>query len=130
MMTLAQFCEERGQSLAATVDLMRVLQDEQTFEMARHNALLNRRGASELECKPIVDQGDELGRVKWHMSGKAFFHLMQQKNFGYDGLMSKEGDRDIVKGFPQFRVRTVSGKVVGVGFGPGKRTTVKRYETN
>ncbi len=127
MISLTQFCEERGQDPRAALDLMRVLEDRQTFEMARHQTLLDRRGTSREARKPLEDEGDEVGRVMWRMPGKAFFHLMQQRNFGWEGLTSDEGTKDILKGFPQFRVKTVSGKVVGVGFGGGSRQTVKRY---
>ena len=69
---------------------------------------------------PLRQDGDDIGRVEARIPKALFFHLMQQKNFGWEGMTSDEGMRDLLKTHPVCRVKTVSGKTV-VGYGSGKR---------
>ena len=67
------------------------------------------------ECLPLRAEGDDFGRVRSRIPAKLFFHLLKQKNFGWEGLTSEEGQRDILKTNPVCRVKTVSGKTT-VGY--------------
>jgi hypothetical protein len=49
---------------------------------------------------------------------------MNRPGFGYEGLTSDEGMRDILRDNPQCRVRTVSGKVMS-GWTPGRKVAKK-----
>lgn len=69
---------------------------------------------------PLRQDGDDIGRVEARIPKALFFHLMQQKNFGWDGLTSDEGMRDLLKAHPVCAVKTVSGKTT-VGYGDGGR---------
>lgn len=108
--------------------LVQALERKQFEHIAVHRARLERIGGPlpEHERLPLMEDGHEFGRVEARMTKAAYFQLMNQKNFGYEGLTSDEGMRDILKAFPQFRVKTVSGKIVSGWRGPA-RTTVKRY---
>lgn len=67
------------------------------------------------ERLPLREDGDDIGRVEARIPRNLFFHLMQQRNFGWDGLTSDEGMRDLLKTHPVCRVKTVSGKTT-VGY--------------
>jgi hypothetical protein len=80
------------------------------------------------EALPLNDGSDDYGRVIARIPKTAFFQLIKQKNFGYEGMMSDEGMKDIFKAFPQCRVKTISPRIFsGTGGWSGKRQTVKSY---
>lgn len=76
---------------------------------------------------PLRDDGDDIGIVKSRIPQELFFHLLHQKNFGYEGLVSDEGQRDIIKRWPVCKVKTVTGKIQSGWTGTGNRRTVKVY---
>ena len=67
------------------------------------------------ECLPLRAEGDDFGQVRSRIPAKLFFHLLQQKNFGWEGMTSDEGMRDLLKTHPVCRVKSVSGKIT-VGY--------------
>ena len=76
-------------------------------------------GSSREERLPLREGGDDIGRVESRIHKRLFFHLMQQKNFGWEGLTSDEGQRDLRKTHPACFPKTVSGKTtvpVGASF--------------
>jgi hypothetical protein len=105
------------------------LANRQIFNVAKQNERFERVQKTQLPAnyaRPLMEDGQEFGRVEARIPRAAFFQLLQQKNFGYEGMMSDEGMRDLLKAFPQCRVQTVSGKLV-VGVGGVPRKTVKKY---
>lgn len=74
-------------------------------EMAKHS-----QAPHALEALPLAVGNDDFGRVRRRMPAALFFHLMQQKNFGWDGMTSDEGQRDLDKAYPTTTVKTISGK--------------------
>lgn len=125
---LAEFCEETGQDIHRAVEVMQVLADEEVFELAKHEAAVAQcNGNPRKEARPLEDEGHEWARVEARIPARHFFNFLQNPNFGYEGLTSPDGMKDILKAYPQFGVKTVSGKVQGIGFGAGPRNVVKRY---
>jgi len=129
MISLAEFVQQQGEGGPQDIPrLMRVLNDRQVLNVAQQEARLDRCAAHPRNAAlPLRDEGEDYGRVEARVPATMFFQLMQQKNFGYEGFTSDEGMRDLLRDFPQCRVKTVSGNVVGVGFGAGTRRVVKRY---
>jgi len=62
------------------------------------------------ERLPLRDDGDDLGQVEARLPAELVFRLGLQPNFGWDGLHSDEGMRDLLKAHPCCRVKTISGK--------------------
>lgn len=126
--TLEQFCEATGGDARDAVNVIKALESRQVFNCARQNARLARCAGNGMpERKPLMEDGHEWGRVEASIPRTMFFQLMQQKNFGYEGLTSEDGIKDILRDYPQCRVKTVSGKaVIGVS-GFGNRRSVKSY---
>lgn len=62
------------------------------------------------ERLPLRDEGDDIGYVQARIPKDLLFHLGMQDNFGWDGIFSDEGMRDILKAYPVCKVKTVSGK--------------------
>lgn len=62
------------------------------------------------ERLPVRESGDDIGVVEARIPADLLFRLGQQKNFGWDGVYSNEGMRDIIKAHPFTKVKTVSGK--------------------
>ena len=128
MISLGDFCIEQGQDPRAALELMRIMNDKHVFNIARDQARLEQCSSNPLATrKPLEDEGDDWARPVWTMPASLFMQLYKQKNFGPEGFASTEGDKDILNRFPQCRIKTVSGKICGVGFG-NKRTTIKKYE--
>lgn len=111
-----------------------VMAHQETIQIGLLQAQLGRlaQTAHAHERLPLREGGDDVGRVESRIPKGLFFHLMKQKNFGWEGLTSDEGQRDIAKAFPFTRVKTVSGKLTvpvawrggrarkpAVNFGPG-----------
>ncbi len=126
--------EEFGRSIGANSPgdirrLVQILQNRQVLNCARQMAKLNRCAKRPNNVAlPLREDGQDFGRVEARIPATMFMQLMQQKNFGYEGLMSDDGMKDILRDFPQCRVETVSGKVT-VASGFAGRKVVKRYET-
>jgi len=70
------------------------------------------------ERLPLRAEGDDYGRVEARIPKRLFFHLQQQRNFGWDGFCDHGGMKDFLKAYPQCKVETVSGRVVS---GPGSK---------
>ena len=88
-----------------------VLAHQETIRLALMNAQVNRVSSSYREERlPLMAEGDEIGRVEARIPKDLFFHLGQQRNFGWDGFTDNGGMEDFLKAFPQCRVKTVSGK--------------------
>jgi len=81
------------------------------------------------ERLPMRDDGDDIGVIEARIPADLLFRLGQQKNFGWDGIYSDEGMRDIVKAHPFTKVKTVSGKttvpVTWQTEGGGQRSEVR-----
>ena len=106
-------------------EICRALEDRQVLNCALAEAKLKRYDKLPFnERMPLRDGGDDWATVEASIPAKHLFQLMQQKNFGYEGLMSDEGMRDLLKAYPQFRVKTVSGRVQS-GWTPGRRVVKK-----
>lgn len=126
---LGEFCESVGMPITSAVDVMHALHDKHVLDCAVMESKINRisSGVGQ-EAVPLRDDGDDFGTVEARgIPGKLFFQLCNQENFGREGFMSDEGMKDFLKAYPQFRVKTVSGRVCGIGFGAGRKT-VKRYD--
>lgn len=80
------------------------------------------------ERLPLRAEGDDFGRVEARIPKALFFGLMQQKNFGYAGLTDSSGVKDLLKAYPQCRVKTVSGKTT-VGY-TGESAKLKAQSSN
>jgi len=139
VITLEDFVEAQGLPLTAVQDLVEVLQEQERFELAKLNMGLNGRvnvsPGGRAEALPLTDDGDEWGRVEARIPKALFFNLMQQRTagggerLGYEGLLSDDGMKDVLRDFPQCRVETVSGKIVSGYTGPVRRI-VKSYPEN
>lgn len=104
-------------------EMMTVLKYMEEIEIAMLNQRVNEISQSPtqvMERLPLREDGDDIGRIEARIPKNLAFRLMKQKNFGEDGFYSDEGLRDLLKAFPQYRVKTVSGKTT-VGFGKGAR---------
>lgn len=129
VVTLEDFCEAQGLPYSAVGELVEVLQEREVFSLAKVNMEMGRRGSRPYrgrEALPLTDGGDEFGRVEARIPKTLFFNLLGQKRFGWEGLTSDEGLKDVLRDFPQCRVETVSGKIVSGYTGPS-RTIVKKY---
>lgn len=118
---------------AATVQeerraVMDVIAHQEAIQIGLITAEMNRRSQTPhtTERLPLRESGDDIGQMEARIPKKLFFHLLQQKNFGYDGLTSDEGMRDLLKAWPSCRVKTISGKTTvgyrrkaGMNFGRG-----------
>lgn len=109
--------------------VMGVLAHKEAIQMGLIGARMNRlsQAPRAIERLPLRDGGDDFGRVEARIPVDLFFHLMQQKNFGWDGMASDEGMRDLLKTHPACRVKTVSGKItVGYRGESGNQESGKR----
>ena len=100
---------------AEMVEVMRVLRHREAMQIVLTNAKVNRVATTAMRQKellPLREGGDDYARVEARIPRGLLYGLMHQKNFGYDGFMSDEGLRDFAKSYPQFMVKTVSGKKV------------------
>lgn len=109
--------------------MMQVIAHQEAIQIGLINARLARLSQTPHahERLPLRDDGDDIGRVESRIPKGLFFHLLHQKNFGWEGLTSDEGQRDIMKAHPACRVKTVSGKITSGWTGSGRRRRVKIY---
>jgi hypothetical protein len=108
------------------VEIMRVLQHREAIQIATANAKINRVAKTSMRQKellPLRDDGDDFGRIEARIPKDLFYGLMQQGNFGHDGFMSDDGMRDFAKEYPQFMVKTVTGKTTA-GYGTKRKPGV------
>lgn len=97
---------------------MQVLHYMEEIQIAMLNQALSRvadRASAQEERLPLREDGDDIGRIEARIPKNLAFSLMKQKNFGFDGFTSDEGMRDFLKVYPQYGVKTVSGKT-SVGY--------------
>lgn len=108
-------------------EMMQVLRHMEEIQIALTNQAIARVAQTPRvqERRALAHEGDEFGRIEASIPKDLAFGLMNQKNFGYEGLMSDEGMRDLHKAYPFTKVKTVSGKTQvgyrkpGVTFGRG-----------
>lgn len=125
--TVADFCEGLGLPISAVPDVCEAFQQRELVQLAAAQARMQRcAGRPDHQALPLMDEGDEFGRVEARIPKEVFFNLMQRPGFGWEGLVSDEGMKDVLKAFPVCKVETVSGKIM-TGYTGVKRTTVKRY---
>jgi hypothetical protein len=124
--TLADFCESLGLPVTMVPDVMEAFQRRELAELAAHEARLARTaGRPDHEVLPLRDAEGEFGMVEARIPETLFFNLMARKSFGWEGLTSDEGMRDILRDNPQCRVKTVSGRIQS-GWTPGRKV-FKKY---
>ena len=124
--TLFDFCESLGLPVTSVPDVVEAFQRRELVELSLHEARMSRAaGRPDNEVLPLRDEQGEFGVVEARIPRTLFFNLMARKGFGYEGLTSDEGMRDILRDNPQCRVRTVSGRIMS-GWTPGRKV-VKTY---
>lgn len=106
--------------------VMEVLAHRETIQIGLIGARMNRcsQNPHQEERLPVREDGDDIGRVEARIPKGLFFHLMQQRNFGWDGMTSDEGMRDLLKTHPVCAVKTVTGRTtvsVGANLTTGRR---------
>lgn len=101
-----------------------VLAHQEAIQIGLMNAQIGRISTSYRDARlPLRVDGDDFGTVEARIPKDLFFHLGQQKNFGFDGFYDKGGMKDFLKAFPQCQVKTVSGKcTVGAARGDARPT--------
>ena len=101
--------------------VMEVFRHKEAIQIGLIGARMNRISQTprNIERLPLREGGDDIGRVEARIPKGLFFHLMQQKNFGWDGMTSDEGMNDLLKTHPACRVKTVSGRIQ-VGYRGGR----------
>lgn len=128
--TLADFCEQNGLPVTMVPEVAEAFQRMDLVEKAKiEERVMRCGGRPDNQALPFRDEdGTELGCIEARIPKDVFFRFAQQENFGWAGLQSDDGMRDLLKAFPQFKVETVSGRIFS-GWG-GKfagRRTVKKY---
>lgn len=127
VITVADFCESAGWPSYMVGELYEALVSRQTAELAAHETRMARTaGRPDNTALPLRDEEGDFGVIEARIPATLFFNLAQRENFGWEGLQSDEGIKDILRDVPQSRVKTVSGKVT-VGW-TGRRERVKSYE--
>lgn len=110
--------EQRAADYAAAGHMEAIQVGLTLAELQRHSVSPHRR-----QCLPVRCEGEDIGRVESRIPKRVFFHLLKQKNFGFEGLASDEGQRDLRRQWPQFAVETVSGRPT-VGY---RRRAARRW---
>ena len=132
LIAAADACEAAANAADRQAELraqMEIIRHQETIQMGLIAARMNRLSQTphRIERLPLRDDGDDIGRVQSSIPKGLFFHLLHQKNFGWEGLCSDEGQRDIAKAYPATQVKTVSGKIQSGYTGRRNRRTVKIY---
>lgn len=120
IVTLADQCEAMGLPRAAMVDLIRIINAGERAEMAAHRARAN-RGNPRFKART-----NGRARLTGLIPPEDFARWVRQKNFGWAGMRSAEGRKELFKAHPEYAVETVSGKCT-VGYTGANRKVVKRY---
>lgn len=124
--TVADFCEGLGFPRTFVGELIDAFKRREVLELARHEERMMRTaGRPDNEALPLMDDGHEWARVEARIPKTLFWNLAMRDGFGWEGLSSDEGIRDILRDHPQCRVKTVSGRAQS-GWTP-TRKVVKRY---
>lgn len=126
--TLSDFCEASGLPCTAVPDLVEVLQDRETAQLAQHEAKMRRlAGAPGSDRIPLVDEdGEEFGRVEARIPATLFWNQVVKR--GMECWEDEEFMRDCLKAYPQFRINTVSPRNrLVTGYRGAGRQVVKRY---
>jgi hypothetical protein len=116
-----------GLPISMVPDVIEVFQQRELAEHAAHETRMRRcAGRPDNRALPYRDEsGYEWGRVEARIPKTLFWNLATRKNFGWEGLHSEEGIKEILKDNPQCRVETVSLRTVS-GWTPGRKV-VKKY---
>lgn len=123
--SLSEFCAELGLPAECASMVIDELADRENQAVALHNARMGRAaGRPDNEALPLTDGGYEFGRVEARIPLTMAFNLAQRDGFGWEGLMSDAGMKDLLRDNPQCRVRTV-GRIQS-GWTPGRKV-VKKY---
>jgi hypothetical protein len=126
MITLSDFCEQSGLPSTVVPQLVEVLANRELAVLSAHEARMRRcAGRPDNQALPLRDAEGEFGVVEARIPRVLFGNLLARESFGWEGLTSEDGLRDILRDNPQCRVKTVSGRIQ-VGWGPTRRV-VKRY---
>lgn len=122
---MAANAETDQQEMAAVMEVMR---HKEAIQIGLIQSRMQRCSQSPHahERLPLREDGDDIGKVEARIPRELFFHLMQQKNFGWEGLTSDEGMRDLMKAHPVCRVKTVSGKTTVSAYVPKGGTSARR----
>lgn len=125
--TIADFCESMGLPVCMVPDVVEAFQRRELAELAAHEARMQRcAGRPDNEALPLRDEeGNEFGQVEARIPKAFFGNLLARNGFGFEGLVSDDGIRDLLRDNPQCRVKTVSGRITS-GWTPGRKT-VKNY---
>lgn len=122
LLAAANACDRAADAVGTEsemAEIMKVLAHREQMQQALVVAEVSRYAQTSMrqeERLPLRDDGDDFGRIEARIPKKLFFGLLKQKNFGHDGFCSNEGMRDFAKQYPQFMVKTVSGKTTVSGF--------------
>lgn len=134
LLQAAAQCDRAAAAIGSEQELaevMRVLQYREEIAIAETNARIGavaKTSMRQKELLPLRDEGDDFGRVEARIPRDLFFGLRQQKNFGEEGFFSDDGMKDFAKEYPQFMVKTVSGKLtVGYASKAGRNTSRVRF---
>lgn len=125
--SLSQFCASLGLPPELAPEIINALADRELLALTRHQARMARcAGRPDAEALPLRDEtGQDFGVVEARIPRALFGNLLARPNFGWDGLTSDEGLRDLLRDNPQCRVQTVSGRIRS-GWTPGRRV-MKKY---
>lgn len=124
--SVGDFVEGLGLPRAFVPDLIEAFKRREVLELARHEARMQACAARpDREALPLLEEGHEFARVEARIPRTLFFNLLSRENFGWEGLTSDDGIKDILKDNPQCRVTTISGRTVS-GWTPGRKV-LKRY---
>ncbi len=135
LLAAAQACELAAEAPAGSEQELRavyaVLQQREAMQIGLIQSEMGKLSGPlpGHERLPLRDEGYDFGEVEARVPKKLFWHLMQQKNFGWDGFTSDEGMRDLLKAYPACRTKTVSGKTtvaVTSHLGKGSRRAAGR----
>jgi hypothetical protein len=61
--------------------------------------------------KPLEQDGHAWGILESRMPADIWWHLYKQPNYGWEGLRSDEGQKELKKAYPIFFPKQVSGKI-------------------
>lgn len=117
--TLHDFCRMTGDD---PLDVIEFLLDNEAARLTADRAALDARStAGHEQARPLEDgNGYEFARCVARIPVNSFYHFMQRKDFGREGVMSQEGIREIVKDNPAWGVDAVSGRTT-VGWEPAEK---------
>lgn len=128
--TVSEFCRGLGLPEWMAGELVNELADRERHELRVHQARMQRSaGRPDGEALPLRDeQGEEWGVVEARIPAALAYNLAQRPGFGWEGLTSDEGMRDLLRDNPQCRVKTVGRIQSGwTGAACHGRKIIKKY---